>query len=78
MSLDARTGCRHASVRFAQPEDIGAVQDLLEQSGLPTAGVEEWLSHFLVADSEGEVVGVAGLELYGASALLRSVAVRPT
>jgi len=54
-----------------------AVEELLEQSGLPTTGVEEWLRHFLVADSEGEVVAVAGLELYGASALLRSVAVSP-
>ncbi len=64
-------------MRPAQPKDIRAVQELLEQSGLPTAGVEEWLQHFLVADSDGEVVAVAGLELYGGSALLRSVAVRP-
>jgi amino-acid N-acetyltransferase len=77
MTLDATTPCRSASMRPAQPEDIRAVQELLEQSGLPTAGVEEWLQHFLVADSDGEVVAVAGLELYGASALLRSVAVRP-
>jgi len=77
MSLNATSGCRHASVRSAQPEDMRAAKELLEQSGLPTAGVEEWLRHFLVADSEGEVVAVAGLELYGASALLRSVAVSP-
>ncbi len=77
MSLDATTPCRPASMRPAQPKDIRAVQELLEQSGLPTAGVEEWLQHFLVADSDGEVVAVAGLELYGGSALLRSVAVRP-
>ena len=30
---------------------------------------------FIVAESEGELIGVAGLEVYGASALLRSVAV---
>lgn len=30
---------------------------------------------FIVAEREGELVGVAGLEVYGASALLRSVAV---
>lgn len=77
MSLDATTPCRPASMRPAQPEDIRAVHELLEQSGLPTAGVEEWLQHYLVADSDGEVVAVAGLELYGASALLRSVAVSP-
>jgi len=30
---------------------------------------------FIVAEREGELIGVAGLEVYGASALLRSVAV---
>jgi amino-acid N-acetyltransferase len=78
MSPDARTGCRQASVRSARPEDTRAVEELLDQSGLPTAGVAEWLPHFLVAEFEGQVVAVAGLELYGASALLRSVAVTPT
>jgi amino-acid N-acetyltransferase len=39
--------------------------------------VEEWLAHFLLAEYDGQVVAVAGLELYGASALLRSVAVDP-
>jgi N-acetylglutamate synthase-like GNAT family acetyltransferase len=29
---------------------------------------------FIVAEREGELIGVAGLEVYGASALLRSVA----
>ena len=68
---------RCVSVRGAHGGDFSAVSGLLASAGLPTAGVEEWLPHFLVAEDRGEIVGAAGLELYGASALLRSVAVRP-
>jgi amino-acid N-acetyltransferase len=75
MTIDMSTAPRCASVRSAQPDDLPAIEELLQQSGLPTAAVGAWLSHFLVADSEGEVVAVAGLESYGPSALLRSVAV---
>jgi amino-acid N-acetyltransferase len=48
---------------------------MLGQAKLPAAGVEEGLSHFFVADNGGTLVGAAGLELYEASALLRSVVV---
>ena len=41
----------------------------------PAAGVAPELSHFFVADLGGTLVGAAGLELYEASALLRSVVV---
>lgn len=77
MTIDMTAAPRCASVRSAQPEDLPPIEELLQQSGLPTAAVGAWLSHFLVADSEGEVVAVAGLESYGPSALLRSVAVSP-
>jgi amino-acid N-acetyltransferase len=75
MTLDVATGCPCASVRSAQTGDLPAIEELLRRSGLPTVGVEKWLEHFLVAESDGHLVAVAGLELYGASALLRSVAV---
>lgn len=64
------------SVRPARKEDLVSVRRLLGDAGLPEAGVEEWLPQFVVAEQEGRVVGVGGLELYGPSALLRSVAVR--
>jgi amino-acid N-acetyltransferase len=48
---------------------------MLGQAKLPEAGVAEGLSHFFVADNGGTLVGTAGLELYEASALLRSVVV---
>jgi len=35
------------------------------------------LEGFVIAESAGELIGVAGLERYGPAGLLRSVAVRP-
>jgi amino-acid N-acetyltransferase len=77
MSTEKVSACRCASLRPAREEDLPSVHELLRHAGLPTAGVAEWLPHFLVAEYEGEIVAVAGLEIYGPSGLLRSVAVRP-
>lgn len=62
-------------VRPAAAADLPAVERLLVASGLPLEGVREALPGFVVAESEGEVVGVAGLEVCCNHALLRSVAV---
>ena len=62
-------------VRTAEAEDLPAVLALLGGADLPTAGVADAFSHFIVAESEGRLIGVVGLELYGGSALLRSAAV---
>jgi len=67
--------CDCLELRTARSGDLTEVLGLLGRAQLPTAGVAETLSHFVVAESEGKLVGVAGLEVYGASALLRSVAV---
>lgn len=48
---------------------------LLEKSGVPKNGIAEHLATMLVAREGKQVVGSAGLELYGRAALLRSVAV---
>jgi amino-acid N-acetyltransferase len=66
------------SLRKASTADLPAILGLLEGAGLPAAGVYEALPHFIVAESNGGIVGVAGLELYDHSALLRSVAVDPS
>lgn len=66
-----------AMLRPARPDDAAAIERLLVASSLPTAGVAESLDGFIVAESSGEIVGVAGLEDGGDSALLRSVAVAP-
>lgn len=65
------------AVRRAERADLGAVLALIEASALPVAGVAEALPGFVVAVTGDAIVGVAGIERYGDSALLRSVAVAP-
>lgn len=62
-------------LRAAAPADLAAIERLLVASELPTDGVREGLDGFLVAEAGDEIVGVAGLEVGGDNALLRSVAV---
>ena len=64
-------------VRPAMASDLSAVEDLLRRSDLPLEGVRESLSSFVVAEREGRIVGVAGLEECGNYGLLRSAAVDP-
>lgn len=59
----------------AHPDDLAYIFSLLAKCQLPTAGLAEHWATALVARTESQVVGSAALELYGASALLRSVAV---
>lgn len=70
------------TARPATAADLGAIEALLRASGLPTGDVPALLAahaeDFVVAESAGELVAVAGLEVCGPDALLRSVAVRPT
>ena len=72
------------ALRPATTPDLAAIERLLVAADLPTAGVAEILAErpadFIVADepgARGELAAVAGLELRGNTALLRSVAVRP-
>jgi N-acetylglutamate synthase-like GNAT family acetyltransferase len=65
------------SLRAAGAADWPAVQALLQANQLPTEGAQAHLATYLLAESNGEVVGCAGAELYGDVALLRSVAVAP-
>jgi amino-acid N-acetyltransferase len=66
---------RVIELRTARDSDLPTVLDLLGRAKLPVAGVADSPEHFLVAESGEQIVGVVGLELYGESALLRSVAV---
>jgi arsenite methyltransferase len=62
-------------IRSAASADAAAVEMVLTASGLPTAGVREWLPRFIVAVRDGRLEGVAGLEVHGEDGLLRSLAV---
>ena len=64
-------------VRQATSEDLSAVEALLTRSALPLDGVRESLRSFVVAERDGKLVGVAGLEQCGDDGLLRSAAVDP-
>lgn len=65
---------RGITIRPVEPGDVAAGIKLLTDAGLPTADVSvERLA--LVADIEEQIVGVIGLERYGALGLLRSLVV---
>ena len=65
------------SIRPAEPADLAASDRLRTASGLPVDGVRDALDGFVVAQTEHDLVGVAGLEVCCDNALLRSVAVSP-
>ncbi len=62
-------------LRLARDDDIDALSRLIASETLPAVEVAEWLSSFWVLEDAGTLVGCAGIERYGDSALLRSVVV---
>lgn len=68
-------------VEGAKTSDLEALYDLLKLVDLPIEGVEETIDHFLLlirqTDSEEELIGCVGLEIYEEYALLRSAAIHP-
>ena len=67
----------NVSFRQAGRADWPAISALLEAHKLPLDGAQEHVATFVLAVSNGEVIGTAGAEVYGDAALLRSVAVAP-
>jgi amino-acid N-acetyltransferase len=61
--------------RDASPDDWPQIAALLTRVDLPLDGAEAHLDSFLLAFEGDKLAGVAGLERYGSSGLLRSVAV---
>jgi len=64
-----------ASFEPAWADDLPTILDLLRRNELPQEGLSKHIQTTLVARRGKRVVGSAALELYGRSALLRSVAV---
>jgi amino-acid N-acetyltransferase len=64
------------TVRDARRADWPRGVTLLRAAELPLAGIPDDLAGFIVAEEGGEVIGLAGLELYGPVGMVRSVVVR--
>jgi amino-acid N-acetyltransferase len=71
------TTTQHAAhIRGATNNDVPGISALLEASGLPTHGVADCIDGFFVAEHDGALVGVVGIERCCREyALLRSTAV---
>ncbi|HXE58845.1 MAG TPA: arsenic resistance N-acetyltransferase ArsN2 [Gemmatimonadales bacterium] len=66
-----------ATLRPARPDDLPRARRLLQACELPTGGVEDQFGpQYVVAEVEGDIVGLEGIERYGRYGLLRSAAVR--
>jgi amino-acid N-acetyltransferase len=72
---DARIVAMGRKVEPARAHDLGPAVELLRRCDLPTEGVAERFRHYFVVRDDADLVGLAGLEVYGPDALLRSVAV---
>lgn len=65
-------------IQSATPDDLDAIQELLATLDLPHSDLTpSHLEHFFVCRDGDDIAGVVGLELYGKTALLRSLAVHP-
>lgn len=62
-------------LRHARQTDWPIIEDLLRRYALPVEGAHAHADGFVVAEADGQVVGVGGLEVYAGAGLLRSVAV---
>lgn len=69
------TATASPSIRAATRADRALVEALLRANDLPVDGLSSSLESFLVAERDEAIVGVIGLECYGADALLRSAVV---
>jgi amino-acid N-acetyltransferase len=65
-------------MRRATPHDWLKMAALLATADLPLAGAQAHLSDFFLAYRDAVLIGSAGLERYGDTALLRSIAVIST
>ena len=66
----------YTRIVVADPADFDTVCDLLVACCLPTEGLADHMATCLVVRQKGVIAGSVALELYGQSALLRSLAVR--
>jgi amino-acid N-acetyltransferase len=63
-------------LRQAIPADLPEILKLISENNLPVSDILPGKQLFVVAEADKQLVGCAGLELYGESGLFRSLAVR--
>ena len=67
---------RSCRIRHAHVDDHEIIRSLLSECSLPTKDLlDDAFEHFIVCILDEAIVGVIGLEQYGADALIRSLAV---
>ncbi len=63
--------------REAEESDIQAIRELICSSGLPSSDIDGKAQKIFVAESDGKIIAVGGIEKLGDVALIRSIAVTP-
>jgi amino-acid N-acetyltransferase len=63
------------TLRQANAGDLDRVSELLNDARLPLEGVSDCIDGFIVAESDGSLIGSVAIERHGEFALLRSAAV---
>jgi amino-acid N-acetyltransferase len=64
------------TIRSARPDDLEQVESALRDADLPLDGLrDQFGAGYAVAEVNGELIGVEGIEVYGSDGLLRSAAV---
>jgi amino-acid N-acetyltransferase len=64
-----------AAIRLATMQDLARITALLEANNLPTTDVADSRPEFLILEEGPRLIGVGGLQQFGSTALLRSMAV---
>lgn len=63
-------------IREAKIDDLNKIISLLDNSFLPSVDIENHLPNFLVLETSATLIGTIGMECYGDTALLRSLAIQ--
>lgn len=65
------------NIQKATEQARAAIVSLLQSQKLPTEDLPAVLENFLIAEEDGQLVALIGLERYGRDGLLRSMVVHP-
>jgi amino-acid N-acetyltransferase len=66
---------KSTQIQFAESKNLLELQELLKSADLPYKDIEEHIHNFVFIKERDDLIGCVGLEICGAIALLRSLAV---